>query len=57
VNLDIRNSRKWKTLEMKYIEIVGVRFHRLHYHAYKTLKLFSIKLLMSTHKSTQILIP
>jgi len=39
------------------IDIVRVRFHRLHSHAYKTLKLFSIKLLMSTHKSTQTLIP
>jgi len=42
---------------MQWIDIVGVRFHRLYSQAYKTLKLSSIKLLMSTHKSSQILIP
>jgi len=28
---------------MQWIDIVGVRFHRLHSHAYKTLQFFSIK--------------
>jgi len=42
---------------MQWIDIVGVRFHRLHSDTYKTLKIFSIKLLMSTHKSTQTVIP
>jgi len=40
-----------KRLEMKWIDIVGVRFHGLHSHVFKTLKLF-INILMSTHKFT-----
>jgi len=42
---------------MQWIDIVGVRLHLLHSHVYNAIKLFSIKLLMSTHKSTQTLIP
>jgi len=30
------NLRKWKRLKMKWIDIVGVRFHQLHSQAYKT---------------------
>jgi len=33
---------------MQLIDIVDARFHPLHSQTYKTLKLFSIKLLVST---------